>query len=104
MPFDGSNGDTDDPDLREISKGVRARDLKEGTGDPCPIGADVVIHYVGWTTDGNVFDSSRKKGKPASFKLISLIAGWQEGIPGMKVGGVRKLVIASDKGYGGANK
>ena len=100
---DGSDGTAADPDLKEITPGVKYRDLKEGAGDPCPVGAKVTMHYTGWLTDGTVFDSS-KEGKlnptPANFDLNNLIAGWKEGIPGMKPGGIRKLVIAPDKGYG----
>jgi peptidylprolyl isomerase len=101
---DGSNGSANDPDLKEVSQGVQIRDIKEGTGEPCPPGAEVRIHYTGWRTDGVVFDSS-KEGKssgspPVTFQLGGLIKGWQEGIPGMKPGGIRKLVIAPEKGYG----
>ncbi|QJW96034.1 FKBP-type peptidyl-prolyl cis-trans isomerase [Frigoriglobus tundricola] len=97
---DGSNGSTDDPDLKEVAPGVRYRDVKVGTGTPCPEGAEVTIHYTGWLTDGKVFDSSKERGQPTTFKLQNLIKGWQEGIPGMKPGGIRKIVISPDKGYG----
>ncbi|AMV22803.1 putative FKBP-type peptidyl-prolyl cis-trans isomerase [Gemmata sp. SH-PL17] len=101
---DGSNGSVEDPDLKEISAGVKYRDLKVGAGDECQPGADVKIHYTGWVPDGTVFDSSKERGQPATFPLKELIAGWQEGIPGMKPGGIRKLVIAPDKGYGKQSK
>jgi peptidylprolyl isomerase len=97
---DGSNGSADDADLKEISKGVKYRDVREGEGEACPKGAKVKIHYTGWLTNGTVFDTSKERGEPATFKLEGLIAGWQEGIPGMKRGGIRKLVIAPEKGYG----
>lgn len=98
--IDGSDSTATDPGLREVTPGVKARDLKEGSGEPVKPGATVNIHYVGWLTDGTVFDSSRARGEPATFPLGDLVAGWQEGIPGMKPGGVRKLVIAPEKGYG----
>lgn len=101
---DGSNGSVDDPDLKDVSAGVKYRDIKEGIGEACPPGAAVTMHYTGWLEDGTVFDSSKERGQPADFKLQSLIAGWQEGIPGMKKGGIRKLVIAPDKGYGKSSK
>jgi peptidylprolyl isomerase len=107
---DGSYGGADDPDVKETSpsSGVKYRDLKEGMGEPCPPGAGITIQYTGWITDGTVFDSTREgakaTGKPTTFKLRSLIKGWQEGIPGMKKGGVRKLVIAPEKGYGKAGQ
>ena len=99
---DGSDGSADDPELKEISGGVKYRDLKEGTGEPCPHGAKVRLSYSGWLTDGTVFDSS--KGQSVEFALNGLIKGWQVGIPGMKPGGIRKLVIPPDKGYGSQAK
>lgn len=101
---DGSDASADDPGLKEISVGVKSREIKEGKGDACPPGAEVTIHYSGWLTDGTVFDTSKDRGKPATFKLAELIPGWQEGIPGMKPGGSRKLVIDSEKGYGSKPK
>ncbi len=98
---DGTDALAPDPDLKQISDGVQYRDVKAGVGEECPEGAKVKIHYTGWLQDGTVFDSSRTNGKPADFALEGLIAGWQEGIPGMKKGGVRKLVISPEKGYGG---
>ena len=97
---DGSNGGVDDSGLKEAAPGVKYRDIKEGVGEPCPPGAEVTMHYTGWLPDGTVFDSSRDRGAPATFQLPNLIKGWQEGIPGMKPGGIRKLVIAPNKGYG----
>jgi peptidylprolyl isomerase len=95
---DGSDGTANDPELKELKPGVKYRDLKEGTGDPCPPGTSVKMKYTGWLTDGSVFDST--KGKPAAeFMLEDLIPGWQAGIPGMKVGGIRKLVISPEMGY-----
>jgi peptidylprolyl isomerase len=100
MPFDKSNGGTDDPGLKDIGEGLKIRDLKEGSGDPVKEGATVTIHYTGWTVDGNVFDDSRPRGKPNTWPLGNLVRGWQKGIPGMKPGGVRKLVVPAALGYG----
>jgi len=99
---DGSDGSTDDPGLREVAAGVKVRDLKEGHGDPCTPGSKVKINYAGWLKDGTEFDSS--KGSPVEFDLNGLIPGWQVGIPGMKEGGIRKLVVAPDMGYGNQAK
>ena len=96
---DGSDGSATDPGLKEIAMGVKVRDLKEGTGDPCPPQTKVKINYTGWLTNGTVFDSNKDK-PPVEFELTSLIQGWRDGIPGMKVGGIRKLVIAADQAYG----
>ncbi len=101
---DGSDVTAPDPDLQELTEGVKYRDLKAGVGDECPEGAKVKIHYTGWLPDGTSFDSSRTRGVAADFELDRLIVGWQEGIPGMKKGGVRKLVIAPEKGYGKEKK
>ncbi|WP_390699376.1 FKBP-type peptidyl-prolyl cis-trans isomerase [Gemmata massiliana] len=77
-------------------------DVKEGKGDAVKEGATVVIHYTGWLTDDGAtkFDSSVDRGEKAEFPLDNLIKGWQEGIPGMKPGGVRRLKIPSDLAYG----
>ncbi len=98
---DGSDGSAEDSGLREITTGLKIRDLKEGVGDPVPEGAKVKVHYTGWLTDGTVFDTSKEKGKgPIEFSLDGVIPGWTKGIPGMKPGGIRKLVISPEKGYG----
>lgn len=97
---DGTDPNASDPGLKDIGDGLKIRDLKEGSGPECPPGASVVAHYTGWLTNGKVFDSSRKRGEPTPFSLGQVVPGWQKGIPGMKVGGVRKLVIPPDLGYG----
>jgi peptidylprolyl isomerase len=78
-------------------------DLIEGDGAEVAAGATVTTHYVGvsWST-GEQFDSSWDRGEPIQFPLAGVITGWQEGIPGMKVGGRRLLVIPPDLGYGEA--
>ena len=80
--------------------GVVIEDLVAGTGKECPKGATVKIHYRGTLTTGAEFDSSYTRGEPAEFALRDLIQGWQEGIPGMKVGGKRKLTIPYQLAYG----
>src|ERR1700721_2413957 len=102
---DGSNGALEDSGLIEIEDGVKYRDIQEGQGDPCPEGAKVKIKYSGWLIDGTVFDSTKDRGGiPAEFELSGLIRGWQVGIPGMKPGGIRKLVVYPTKGYGNQAK
>ena len=63
-------------------------------------GATIKIHYTGWLLDGTVFDSSKKRGQPIEFPLNNLIKGWQEGVPGMKIGGIRLLEIPYQLAYG----
>jgi FKBP-type peptidyl-prolyl cis-trans isomerase len=60
----------------------------------------VRVHYTGWLTNGTKFDSSHDRGQPATFPLDRVIAGWTEGVAGMKVGGKRKLIVPPDLGYG----
>jgi FKBP-type peptidyl-prolyl cis-trans isomerase len=97
---DGSDPTADDPGLRDGGEGLKVRDLKEGSGEPVPAGAKVKVHYTGWLTNGTVFDSSVQRREPIEFELSGVVRGWTIGIPGMKPGGVRKLVIPPSIGYG----
>jgi FKBP-type peptidyl-prolyl cis-trans isomerase len=73
-----------------------------GEGDEAIAGQTVEVHYTGWLTDGTKFDSSHDRDQTFSFKLGGgqVIAGWDQGVAGMKIGGTRKLTIPSDLGYG----
>jgi FKBP-type peptidyl-prolyl cis-trans isomerase len=64
----------------------------------------VSVHYIGWLTNGSSFDSSMKGGRPAQFGLNEVIRGWTEGLPGMKVGGIRRLYIPAQFAYGAQSK
>ena len=77
-------------------------DIKVGTGAEAKAGQKVSVHYVGTLTDGSKFDSSRDRGQGFDFKLGAgqVIKGWDQGVAGMKVGGVRKLTIPPELGYG----
>jgi peptidylprolyl isomerase len=76
-------------------------DLVVGDGAEAVPGADVEVHYVGVEYDtGEEFDSSWNRGQSIEFPLRGLIQGWQDGIPGMKVGGRRQLVIPPELAYG----
>ncbi|MFT3684006.1 MAG: FKBP-type peptidyl-prolyl cis-trans isomerase [Phycisphaerales bacterium] len=84
-----------------MSQPVKIEDLVVGAGPECKKGATVKVHYRGTLLNGKEFDSSIG-GDPITFPLNQLIEGWQEGIPGMKVGGKRKLTIPWQKAYGAA--
>lgn len=84
-------------------------DHKIGTGDTAVAGKSVTVHYTGWLFDaaaadnkGKKFDSSRDRGEPFVFPLGAgrVIAGWDQGVAGMKVGGQRTLTIPPELGYG----
>jgi len=84
-------------------------DVKLGTGDLATAGKNVSVHYTGWLYDaaapdhhGKKFDSSRDRNEPFEFPLGGgrVIAGWDQGVAGMKVGGQRTLVIPANMGYG----
>ncbi|MBV1775777.1 FKBP-type peptidyl-prolyl cis-trans isomerase [Burkholderiaceae bacterium DAT-1] len=77
-------------------------DITTGEGAVAERGQEVTVHYTGWLTDGKKFDSSKDRGIPFSFPLGAghVIRGWDEGVAGMKVGGVRKLTIPASMGYG----
>ena len=80
--------------------GMKVWDVTVGTGDECPAGVTVTVHYTGWTLDGKVFDSSRNRGQTISFGLHQVIKGWTVGVPGMKKGGKRLLHIPPEMAYG----
>jgi FKBP-type peptidyl-prolyl cis-trans isomerase FkpA len=87
--------------------GLQYADVKVGTGPAARPGSRVIVHYTGWlksryTGVGKKFDSSRDSNEPFQFILGTggVIAGWDEGVQGMQVGGVRKLIVPPTLGYG----
>jgi hypothetical protein len=88
--------------LTTTTSGLQLKDVTVGTGAEAQAGDTVFVHYTGWLTDGTKFDSSLDRGQPFSFPLGAgrVIAGWDEGVAGMKEGGKRILVIPADLGYG----
>lgn len=76
-------------------------DLEEGTGAVVPAGATVTAHYTGaLAKDGTIFQSSLDGGQPIPFSLNGVIEGWTKGVPGMKEGGKRRLIIPAAQAYG----
>ncbi|WP_018605732.1 FKBP-type peptidyl-prolyl cis-trans isomerase [Uliginosibacterium gangwonense] len=84
------------------ASGLIIEDTVLGTGAEAKAGNRVVVHYTGWLTDGRKFDSSMDRNDPFVFLLggRQVIAGWDEGVQGMKIGGTRKLTIPAQLGYG----
>lgn len=76
-------------------------EIKEGEGDAVQPGATITAHYTGaLVADGTIFQSSHDFGDPITFGLNQVIDGWTKGVPGMKIGGIRRLVIPAKQAYG----
>ncbi len=89
-------------DATTTESGLAYRVIQAGTGEEHPGETDrVTVHYTGWTTDGEMFDSSRTRGRPATFPLNRVIAGWTEGVQLMVVGEQTRFWIPQDLAYGG---
>lgn len=94
--------DVDEGDYAETENGVKYFDFELGDGTEVEEGQQVSVHYTGWLEDGTMFDSSLINGQPLTLALGAgqVIAGWEEGLVGMKVGGQRQLVIPPELAYG----
>lgn len=89
--------------LTSLVTTLQKTDLTVGTGAEAPVGANVTVHYTGaLAATGIIFESSKDSGNPATFGLEQVIKGWQDGVPGMKAGGKRRLVIPYVDAYGEA--
>lgn len=89
-------------DAQKTASGLASKVLATGTGTVSPERQDQVrVHYTGWTTDGKMFDSSVKRGSPATFGLGAVIKGWTEGLQLMKVGEKRRFWIPENLAYAG---
>lgn len=84
------------------ASGLQYEEITIGSGATATAGNLVSVHYTGWLTDGTKFDSSKDRNEPFEFNLGAgqVIKGWDEGVQGMQVGGVRKLAIPAALGYG----
>ena len=99
------------PPVQEVEAGPQllTEDLRPGVGEVARTGIQLIVHYTGWLYEpgalgyrGRKFDSSRDRGQPFTFRLGEgrVIRGWEAGVLGMKVGGLRRLVIPPELAYG----
>ncbi|MBX3364072.1 MAG: FKBP-type peptidyl-prolyl cis-trans isomerase [Phycisphaeraceae bacterium] len=88
------------PDPTTTPSGLVIEEVTIGEGQECRPSDTVHVHYRGTLTSGKVFDSNWDDDEPIRFPLANLIEGWKKGIPGMKIGGVRKLTIPYPLAYG----
>ena len=83
--------------------GLKTWDITQGSGTPVEAGDSITVFYSGWlASNGTQFDSRRSPLPPATFSLSGLIQGWQQGIVGMRPGGIRRLFVPAALGYGAA--
>jgi FKBP-type peptidyl-prolyl cis-trans isomerase len=89
-----------------LAGGLLVEDFVIGTGEEAKKGSEVSVHYVGTLADGTMFDTSHKRNRPFAFTIGEgrVIKGWDEGVPGMKVGGKRRLTVPAELAYGERKK
>jgi FKBP-type peptidyl-prolyl cis-trans isomerase len=98
-PLEGTTLFAFDP-IKDVIE-LNVIDLIVGTGAEVPEGATITAHYTGaLAVDGTIFQSSHDFGQPVTFGLHQVIAGWTQGVPGMKIGGTRRLLIPAELAYG----
>jgi FKBP-type peptidyl-prolyl cis-trans isomerase len=89
-------------DATKTASGLASKIVTAGTGKTHPLATNLVtVHYTGWTTDGKMFDSSVSRGKPSTFPLDKVIAGWTEGVQLMVAGETRRFWIPEALAYKG---
>ena len=102
MALEGTKLDGFEP--RGSVEALEIIDIVEGTGNEVSVGATITAHYTGaLVADGTIFQSSKDFGNPISFGLNQVIKGWTDGVPGMKVGGTRRLIIPAAQAYGASS-
>jgi peptidylprolyl isomerase len=102
QPSPGPSAEPAQSGMVTTPTGLQYQDLQVGQGAQPQPGQTVTVHYNGYLTNGTKFDSSVDKGEPFSFVLgqRQVIAGWDEGVSTMRIGGMRKLVVPPQLGYG----
>lgn len=102
MAYEGTKLSNFEP--RENVKELEIIDVEVGTGEEVQPGAKVTAHYTGaLCKNGIIFQSSHDMGRAITFPLDGVIAGWTQGVPGMKVGGTRRLIIPAEMAYGASS-
>lgn len=102
MAYEGTKLHDFEP--REEVKELESIDVEVGTGETVRAGAKITAHYTGaLAKNGIIFQSSLDFGDPITFGLDQVISGWTNGVPGMKVGGTRRLIIPTEQAYGAAS-
>jgi peptidylprolyl isomerase len=91
---------------KTLAGGLLVEDFVIGTGEEAKSGSEVSVHYVGTLDDGTMFDTSHKRNRPFAFTIGEgrVIKGWDQGVPGMKVGGKRRLTVPAELAYGERKK
>ncbi len=103
MKYEGTKLHDFEPRSEAVSE-LEITDIEIGDGEEVKPGATITAHYTGaLVKNGIIFQSSFDFGNPISFGLDQVIKGWTDGVPGMKVGGTRRLVIPAAQAYGAAS-
>ncbi len=102
MKYEGTKLPNFEP--RESVAELEIIDVEVGTGEEVKLGARIKAHYTGaLVKNGIIFQSSHDFGEAITFGLDQVIAGWTQGVPGMKVGGTRRLIIPAEMAYGASS-
>ena len=100
MAYEGTKLINFEPRIEPVGE-LEIIDIEVGTGEEVPAGATITAHYTGaLVKNGIIFQSSHDFGEAISFGLSQVIKGWTVGVPGMKVGGTRRLIIPAEMAYG----
>ena len=103
MAYEGTKLHDFEPRTESVTE-LEIIDVEVGTGDEVQPGATITAHYTGaLVKNGIIFQSSHDFGQAISFGLDQVIKGWTVGVPGMKIGGTRRLIIPAEMAYGASS-
>jgi FKBP-type peptidyl-prolyl cis-trans isomerase len=103
MAYEGTKLHNFEPRTEQVTE-LEIIDIEVGTGDEVQPGATITAHYTGaLVKNGIIFQSSHDFGQAISFGLDQVIKGWTVGVPGMKIGGTRRLIIPAEMAYGASS-